>query len=611
MSDELSGLSAAEVDERVADGRVNDVPDAPVRTIGQIVKANVITPVNGIIGTLLVLILVAGFPEDALFAGVIVANSLIGIGQEVKARRTLNALAVLSAPKARVRRDGVSAEIGTSGVVADDLLELVPGDQVVVDGTVVSELGLEIDESLLTGESDAVDKNPGDSVMSGSFVAAGSGFYRATAIGASSYAAKLSEEARIFKLADSELRRGVNIILRWLTFIIPPAALLLLLRLLDVEDSWQVALQGTVAAAVAMVPDGLVLLTSLSFITGVLALARRKVLAKELASVELLARVDTLCLDKTGTITTGEISLAGIEPVGETSEDEARAAIGALGSLGGIVTKGLSLEPMSGNPAPRICETRGGVLNSIGLQNIGIEAFLSDVLPGLERYPAQVIVNLFGTSIDEYCRLAERVEPVDQIAAIELNVSCPNVERGGIEFGHDPPLLEELTARVRDRTAKPLIVKLSPNVTSPVEVAEACRLGGADILSCINTVLGMAVDAQSRRPLLHTVKGGLSGPAIKPIALRIVFDVARNVPLPVIAIGGVESVEDVVEFLLAGATAVQVGTTLFREPSAPERLANELHDYLEAAGVGSVEALVGALDLTGTRLDPAGADQKI
>ena len=291
-----------------------------------------ITPVNGIIGTLFVLILVAGYPADALFAGVIVANSAIGIIQELKARRTLNDLAVLSAPKARVRRDGVSTEIGTSGVVADDLLELSPGDQVVVDGTVVAGLGLEIDESLLTGESDAVDKIPGDEVMSGSFVSAGSGSYRATAIGADSYAAKLAEEARIFRLADSELRRGVNIILRWLTFIIPPAALLLLLRLLDVEDRWQDALQGTVAAAVAMVPDGLVLLTSLSFITGVLALARRKVLAKELASVELLARVDTLCLDKTGTITTGEISLGGVEPLGETSKDESRAALGALGA---------------------------------------------------------------------------------------------------------------------------------------------------------------------------------------------------------------------------------------------------------------------------------------
>ena len=332
MIDELSGLTAAEVDERVRDGRVNDVPDAPVRTTGQIVRANVITPINGIIGTLFVLIMIAGYPADALFAGVVVSNSVIGIIQEVQARRTLNELAVLSAPKARVRRDGVTTEIGTSGVVADDLLELSPGDQVVVDGTVVSELGLEIDESLLTGESDAVDKNPGDEVMSGSFVSAGTGFYRATAIGADSYAAKLSEEARIFRLADSELRRGVNVILRWLTVIIPPAAILLLIRLLEVEDRWQDALQGTVAAAVAMVPDGLVLLTSLSFITGVLALARRQALAKELASVELLARVDTLCLDKTGTITTGEISLGGIEPLDGTSEAEARAALGALGA---------------------------------------------------------------------------------------------------------------------------------------------------------------------------------------------------------------------------------------------------------------------------------------
>ena len=336
MSDDdrasLQGLSAAEVEERIRDGRVNDVPDAPVRTIGQIIKANVLTPVNAIIGTLFVLILIAGFPADALFAGVVISNSAIGIGQELKARRTLNELAVLSAPKARVLRDGTVVELGTSQVVADDLLELRPGDQVVVDGEVQQALGLEVDESLLTGESDAVDKAIGDGVMSGSFVSAGSGYYRATAIGAESYAAQLSEEARRFKLADSELRSGVNVILRWLTVIIPPAALLLLIRLLDTEDRWQDALQGTVAAAVAMVPDGLVLLTSLSFITGVLALARRKALAKELASVELLARVDTLCLDKTGTITTGEISLGGVEPVNGASESDAAAALGALGA---------------------------------------------------------------------------------------------------------------------------------------------------------------------------------------------------------------------------------------------------------------------------------------
>ncbi len=328
---ENPGLTAAEVEQRVAEGRTNDVPDAPVRSFTQIVKANVLTPVNAIITTLLVLILVAGFPADALFAGVIVTNSVIGIGQELQARRTLNALAVLSAPKARVRRDGVSEELGVSAVVAEDLLELRPGDQVVVDGDVVEALGLELDESLLTGEADAVEKGVNDQVLSGSFVSAGSGLYRATHVGADSYAAKLSEEARRFELAGSELRQGVNRILVWLTIIIPPATLLLLWRQLDTLDRWQDALQGTVAAAVAMVPDGLVLLTSLSFVTGVIALARRKALAKELASVELLARVDTLCLDKTGTITTGEISLGAIEPLGATTEEDAATILGALG----------------------------------------------------------------------------------------------------------------------------------------------------------------------------------------------------------------------------------------------------------------------------------------
>ncbi|MEM8705288.1 MAG: HAD-IC family P-type ATPase, partial [Actinomycetota bacterium] len=333
MTDVMTGLTAGEVAERIADGRVNDVPDAPVRSLSQIVRANVLTPVNGIISTLFVLILVAGYPADALFAGVVISNSVIGIAQELQARRTLNELAVLSAPKARVRRDGETSEVGVSEVVADEILELSPGDQVVVDGEVLSASGLELDESLLTGESDPVEKGLGDTVMSGSFVSAGSGLYRATHIGAESYAAKLSEEARRFELAGSELRRGVNIILRWLTFIIPPASVLLLLRQLSDDDiAWQEALQATVAAAVAMVPDGLVLLTSLSFIAGVIALARRQALAKELASVELLARVDTLCLDKTGTITTGEISLSSVEAMPGVSDDEAAAVLGALGA---------------------------------------------------------------------------------------------------------------------------------------------------------------------------------------------------------------------------------------------------------------------------------------
>ena len=326
------GLTTEEVEQRRREGRTNDVPDAPVRTVGQIVRNNVLTPVNAIIGSMFVLIMVAGFPADALFAGVVVSNSAIGIAQELKARRELHRLAVMSAPRARVVRDGRTLEVGTSEVVADEILELQPGDQVVVDGEVVAARGLEIDESLLTGESDPVDKAPGDGVMSGSFVNAGAGWYRATAIGADSYAARLAEEARRFKLAGSELKGGVNVILRRLTWIIPLATVLLLGRLLATEDRWQEALRGTVAAAVAMVPDGLVLLTSLSFFTGVVALARRRALAKELASVELLARVDTLCLDKTGTITTGDISFERVELLGAASEAEATGALAALAS---------------------------------------------------------------------------------------------------------------------------------------------------------------------------------------------------------------------------------------------------------------------------------------
>ncbi|MGI9602736.1 MAG: HAD-IC family P-type ATPase [Acidimicrobiales bacterium] len=326
----LTGLTADEVAERVADGRTNDIPDAPVRSTRQILQANLFNPVNAIISVLFVLILIAGYPRDGLFVGVVVSNVVIGVYQEVKARRTLHELEVLNAPKARVIRDGIEHDLGVSQVVADELLILGSGDQLVVDGELVRGVGLELDESLLTGEADPVEKDPGDEVLSGSFVSAGSGFYRATRIGAEAYASQLAEEARVFRLANSELRNGINVILRWLTVIIPPVSLLLLWRLLDVEDRWQDALQGTVAAAVAMVPDGLVLLTSLAFISGVIALARRQALAKELASVELLARVDTLCLDKTGTITTGDISYGDMEPADGVDRDAAAEALGAI-----------------------------------------------------------------------------------------------------------------------------------------------------------------------------------------------------------------------------------------------------------------------------------------
>lgn len=273
------------------------------------------------------------------------------------------------------------------------------------------------------------------------------------------------------------------------------------------------------------------------------------------------------------------------------------APLADLGVFGGLVTKGLSLEPRAGNPPPRICETRGGMLNSIGLQNIGIEAFVRDVLPGLDEYPAKVIVNLFGSTLEDYVALAEQVEELDGVAAAELNVSCPNVKRGGIQFGHDPAMLGGLVSEVRAKMSKPLIVKLSPNVTSPADLAIACRDAGADILSAINTVLGMAIDTRTRRPKLHTIKGGLSGPAIRPIALRFVFDVSRAVELPVIGIGGIETIDDVLEFILAGASAVQVGTAQFRDPQTAPSLVAHLRERLAEDGVARLEDLIGAVEL--------------
>lgn len=328
--DPARGLTADQVAQRVAGGRTNRVPDAPVRTLPQILRANVFSPVNGIMLALFAAILVAGFPRDGLFVGVVVSNAVIGVAQEIRAKRELDKLAVLSAPKARVVRDGDVSEVGVSEVVADEVLELTPGDQVVVDGAVLTSSGLEADESLLTGEADPIEKEPGDELLSGSFVAAGSGRFQATRIGAESYASSLSEEARRFTLVNSELRRGIDTVLRWLIVIIPPASALLILVLLDTEDRWQNALQGTVAAAVAMVPDGLVLLTSLSFVAGVIALAHRRALAKELATVELLARTDVLCLDKTGTITTGHISFGDVESLPGVDPALVATALGAI-----------------------------------------------------------------------------------------------------------------------------------------------------------------------------------------------------------------------------------------------------------------------------------------
>ena len=308
--DVARGLSDADVAERVAAGQVNVVPEPPDRTLGQIVAANTFTVVNAIMFTLFLLVLVAGSPQDGLFVGVVVSNSVIGVVQEVRARRELRRLEVVTEPRAIVVRNGDSLEIATDEIVLDDVVELRLGGQVAVDGTVLVSTGLRLDESMLTGESLPVEKRPGDEVLSGSFVVAGNGAIEATAVGAASYASTLATEAKRFATSQSQLRRGINTILRWLTLIIPVASVFLFVNLLSAEDTWQDALVGTVAAAVAMVPDGLVLLTSLAFMAGVIALARRNALAKQLSTVEVLARVDVLCLDKTGTITTGEIRFA-------------------------------------------------------------------------------------------------------------------------------------------------------------------------------------------------------------------------------------------------------------------------------------------------------------
>ncbi len=313
--DPARGLSTAEVAERVARGQVNDVPAAPTRTTVQIVRANVFTRFNAILGAMLAIILVVGPLQDALFGLVLIANAGIGIVQELRAKHTLDALTLLTAPKARVVRDGEVREVAVGDVVLDDVLDAGAGSEVVVDGTVLSATGLEVDESLLTGESDAIIKSPGDEVLSGSFVAAGAGRYRATHVGAEAYAARLAEDVRRFSLTRSELRSGIDTILTYVTIAIVPTAGLLFFSQLRARDDWREAASGAVAGTVAMVPEGLVLLTSLAFAVAVRRLAERRVLVQELPAVEGLARVDMLCIDKTGTLTEGKLAVQQIEPI--------------------------------------------------------------------------------------------------------------------------------------------------------------------------------------------------------------------------------------------------------------------------------------------------------
>jgi cation-transporting P-type ATPase E len=321
-----TGLTEAEVRERVERDQTNATAERTSRTYGEILRANIFTRFNAILGTLLVVILSVGEVQDALFGIVLVSNALIGIVQEIRAKRTLDHLAVISEPRVRVVRDGETREIMVDDVVLDDLGEVRSGDQIAADGIVRATEALQVDESLLTGESDPVDKNAGDHVLSGSFVVAGSGRFQATAVGDDAYARKLATEARRFTLARSELIDGLNRILRYVTWAIFPVAVLLLVSQWNANDDWRDAVSGTVAGLVGMVPQGLVLLTSVAFGVAAVTLARRKVLVQELPAVEGLARVDVVCFDKTGTLTDGNIVFDRIERLDEDAPVEAALA---------------------------------------------------------------------------------------------------------------------------------------------------------------------------------------------------------------------------------------------------------------------------------------------
>lgn len=269
---------------------------------------------------------------------------------------------------------------------------------------------------------------------------------------------------------------------------------------------------------------------------------------------------------------------------------------GDIGSLGGICVKGVSLLPRPGASMPRIVETAAGMLNAVGLQNDGVEDFLKNKLPLLPSRRTAIIVNIYGRSIDEFARLAARLNDVREIAALEVNISCPNVAEGGVAFGSSPKTCAAVTAAVRKNAPDlHIIVKLSPNVASIADIARSAENAGADSISCINTLMGMAINAKTRRPMLGNVTGGLSGPAIKPVALRCVWQVHQAVKIPVIGLGGICSVEDILEFMLAGASAVQIGTANFMRPDAAFRLLEALPAALEELGVSSPAELCGQL----------------
>jgi len=268
-----------------------------------------------------------------------------------------------------------------------------------------------------------------------------------------------------------------------------------------------------------------------------------------------------------------------------------------ISRLGAIIVKGTTLAPRQGNPYPRMAETPSGMLNAVGLQNKGVDYFVDHIYPEVQKIGTAIIVNVSGSCIDDYVQTASIINTLDDIPAIELNISCPNVKQGGMAFGVNPESAAQVVSAVRKAYDKTLIVKLSPNVTDITEIARAVEGAGADSVSLINTMLGMAIDAEKRRPILSTITGGMSGPAVKPVALRMVWQTAKAVKIPVIGLGGICSATDAIEFLLAGASAIQIGTANFIDPSISEKVVDGIADYLERHGFSSVQEIIGALQV--------------
>ncbi|MBO7111693.1 MAG: dihydroorotate dehydrogenase [Bacteroidaceae bacterium] len=268
-----------------------------------------------------------------------------------------------------------------------------------------------------------------------------------------------------------------------------------------------------------------------------------------------------------------------------------------ISRLGAIIVKGTTLAPRQGNPYPRMAETPSGMLNAVGLQNKGVDYFVDHIYPEVRKIGTAIIVNVSGSCIDDYVQTASIINTLDDIPAVELNISCPNVKQGGMAFGVNPESAAQVVSAVRKAYDKTLIVKLSPNVTDITEIARAVEGAGADSVSLINTMLGMAIDAEKRKPILSTITGGMSGPAVKPVALRMVWQTAKAVKIPVIGLGGICSATDAIEFLLAGASAIQIGTANFIDPSISEKVVDGIADYLQRHNFSSVQEIIGALEV--------------